>query len=311
MVAYKQQAVPRKRGGLGIFYRSDPDLRHENERLSPNSYHEFLQCPCPARLRRAMTAVTGFVTIAGTRRVSVEPGRAIGSRRFQLTALEHHESTPFSSQAVVRRRLARRPGLRPRLRDAAAARAAVLAAPIVRRTTARRRSPVPRGRRIRAAPSGRLRRFGASAAPHRRARAAMSGRTATGAGPAADTYGFRAAGSRSAPGIAGSRLLATTGRRAALYRRTLELRARRAARRLPRKPRNASGNARRRRIAADEHRAPVFGAAICRTPLRAREGGPKMNQRRGKRARTPAAARGFLTTAPNDAIASIAGFHRP
>ncbi|WP_341537484.1 YXWGXW repeat-containing protein [Burkholderia pseudomallei] len=107
------------------------------------------------------------------------------------------------------------------------------------------------------------------------------------------------------------RLLATTGRRAALYRRTLELRARRAARRLPRKPRNASGNARRRRIAADEHRAPVFGAAICRTPLRAREGGPKMNQRRGKRARTPAAARGFLTTAPTDAIASIAGFHRP
>ncbi|WP_229657012.1 YXWGXW repeat-containing protein [Burkholderia pseudomallei] len=92
-----------------------------------------------------MTTVTGFVTIAGTRRVSVEPGRAIGSRRFQLTALEHHESTPFSSQAVVRRRLARRPGLRPRLRDAAAARAAVLAAPIVRRTTARRRSPVPRG----------------------------------------------------------------------------------------------------------------------------------------------------------------------
>ncbi|WP_238327181.1 YXWGXW repeat-containing protein [Burkholderia pseudomallei] len=117
-----------------------------------------------------MTTVTGFVTIAGTRRVSVEPGRAIGSRRFQLTALEHHESTPFSSQAVVRRRLARRPGLRPRLCDAAAARAAVLTAPIVRRTTARRRSPVPRGRRIRAAPSGRLRRFGASAAPHHRAR---------------------------------------------------------------------------------------------------------------------------------------------
>lgn len=124
----------------------------------------------------------------------------------------------------------------------------------------------------------------AGAAPSRAA-AAMSGRTATGAGPAADTHGFRAAGSRSAPGIADLRLLATTGRRAALYRRTLELRARRAARRLPRKPRNASGNARRRRIAADEHRAPVFGAALCRTPLRAREGRRRTSDAANARAR--------------------------
>lgn len=124
----------------------------------------------------------------------------------------------------------------------------------------------------------------AGAAPSR-APAAMSGRTATGAGPAADTHGFRAAGSRSAPGIADLRLLATTGRRAALYRRTLELRARRAARRLPRKPRNASGNARRRRIAADEHRAPVFGAALCRTPLRAREGRRRTSDAANARAR--------------------------
>lgn len=124
----------------------------------------------------------------------------------------------------------------------------------------------------------------AGAAPSRAA-AAMSGRTATGAGPAADPYGFRAAGSRSAPGIADLRLLATTGRRAALYRRTLELRARRAARRLPRKPRNASGNARRRCIAADEHRAPVFGAAICRTPLRAREGRRRTSDAANARAR--------------------------
>lgn len=81
------------------------------------------------------------------------------------------------------------------------------------------------------------------------------------------------------------RLLATTGRRAARYRRTLELRARRAARRLPRKPRNASGNARRRCIAADEHRAPVFGAAICRTPLRAREGRRRTSDAANARAR--------------------------
>ncbi len=81
----------------------------------------------------------------------------------------------------------------------------------------------------------------ARAPPRTTAPAAMSGRTATGAGPAADPYGFRAAGSRSAPGIADLRLLATTGRRAALYRRTLELRARRAARRLPRKPRTHRG----------------------------------------------------------------------
>lgn len=125
----------------------------------------------------------------------------------------------------------------------------------------------------------------ARAPPRTTAPAAMSGRTATGAGPAADPYGFRAAGSRSAPGIADLRLLATTGRRAARYRRTLELRARRAARRLPRKPRNASGNARRRRIAADEHRAPVFGAAICRTPLRAREGRRRTSDAANARAR--------------------------
>ncbi|QBL84094.1 hypothetical protein EYA88_05940 [Burkholderia pseudomallei] len=283
-VAYKQQAVPRKRGGLGIFYRSDPDLRHENERLSPNSRHEFLQCPCPARLRRAVTTVTGFVTIAGTRRVSVEPGRAIGSRRFQLTALEHHESTPFSSQAVVRRRLARRPGLRPRLRDAAAARAAVLTAPIVRRTTARRRSPVPRGRRIRAAPSGRLRRFGASAAPHHRARGYVW------------TNGYwRWPGGRSVwipgrwiaqrPGHRGSPAIGDNGQTCGSISTDAGIAC--AASRTPfaAKAANASGNARRRRIAADEHRAPVFGAAICRTPLRAREGRRRTSDAANARAR--------------------------
>ncbi|MBO7879560.1 YXWGXW repeat-containing protein [Burkholderia pseudomallei] len=308
-VAYKQQAVPRKRGGLGIFYRSDPDLRHENERLSPNSRHEFLQCPCPARLRRAVTTVTGFVTIAGTRRVSVEPGRAIGSRRFQLTALEHHESTPFSSQAVVRRRLARRPGLRPRLRDAAAARAAVLTAPIVRRTTARRRSPVPRGRRIRAAPSGRLRRFGASAAPHHRARGYVW------------TNGYwRWPGGRSVwipgrwiaqrPGHRGSPAIGDNGQTCGSISTDAGIAC--AASRTPFAAKAAKRIGEREAAAHRRRRTPrtrFRRSDLSNAPARPR--GPETNQRRGKRAGTPAAARGFLPTAPNDAIASIAGFHRP
>lgn len=125
----------------------------------------------------------------------------------------------------------------------------------------------------------------ARAPPRTTAPAAMSGRTATGAGPAADPYGFRAAGSRSAPGIADLRLLATTGRRAALYPTDAGIAC--AASRTPfaAKAANASGNARRRRIAADEHRAPVFGAAICRTPLRAREGRRRTSDAANARAR--------------------------
>ncbi|CAM8769154.1 YXWGXW repeat-containing protein [Burkholderia pseudomallei] len=68
--------------------------------------------------------------------------------------------------------------------------------------------------------------------------------------------------------------------------------------------REAAAHRRRRTPRARFRRSDLSNA-----PARPR--GPETNQRRGKRARTPAAARGFLTTAPNDAIASIAGFHRP
>ncbi len=57
----------------------------------------------------------------------------------------------------------------------------------------------------------------ARAPPRTTAPAAMSGRTATGAGPAADTHGFRAAGSRSAPGIAGSPAVDDNGADVRLY----------------------------------------------------------------------------------------------
>ncbi|WP_458367259.1 YXWGXW repeat-containing protein [Burkholderia pseudomallei] len=68
--------------------------------------------------------------------------------------------------------------------------------------------------------------------------------------------------------------------------------------------REAAAHRRRRTPRARFRRSDLSNA-----PARPR--GPETNQRRGKRAGTPAAARGFLPTAPNDAIASIAGFHRP
>ncbi|WP_225315314.1 YXWGXW repeat-containing protein [Burkholderia pseudomallei] len=68
--------------------------------------------------------------------------------------------------------------------------------------------------------------------------------------------------------------------------------------------REAAAHRRRRTPRARFRRSDLSNA-----PARPR--GPETNQRRGKRAGTPAAARGFLPTAPTDAIASIAGFHRP
>lgn len=159
-------------------------------------------------------------------------------------------------------------------------------------------------------PSGRLRRFGASAAPHRRARAAMSGRTATGAGPAADPYGFRAAGSRSAPGIAGSPAVGDNGQTCGSISTDAGIAC--AASRTPFAAKAAKRIGEREAAAHRRRRTPrtrFRRSDLSNAPARPR--GPETNQRRGKRAGTPAAARGFLPTAPTDVIASIAGFHRP
>lgn len=150
----------------------------------------------------------------------------------------------------------------------------------------------------------------ARAPPRTTAPAAMSGRTATGAGPAADTHGFRAAGSRSAPGIAGSPAVGDNGQTCGSISTDAGIAcaasrtpfAAKAAKRIG--EREAAAHRRRRTPRARFRRSDLSNA-----PARPR--GPETNQRRGKRAGTPAAARGFLPTAPTDAIASIAGFHRP
>ncbi|CAJ3941349.1 Uncharacterised protein [Burkholderia pseudomallei] len=150
----------------------------------------------------------------------------------------------------------------------------------------------------------------ARAPPRTTAPAAMSGRTATGAGPAADPYGFRAAGSRSAPGIAGSPAVGDNGQTCGSISTDAGIAC--AASRTPFAAKAAKCIGEREAAAHRRRRTPrarFRRSDLSNAPARPR--GPETNQRRGKRAGTPAAARGFLPTAPTDAIASIAGFHRP
>lgn len=150
----------------------------------------------------------------------------------------------------------------------------------------------------------------ARAPPRTTAPAAMSGRTATGAGPAADTHGFRAAGSRSAPGIAGSPAVGDNGQTCGSISTDAGIAC--AASRTPFAAKAAKCIGEREAAAHRRRRTPrarFRRSDLSNAPARPR--GPETNQRRGKRAGTPAAARGFLPTAPTDVIASIAGFHRP